>query len=146
MNHITGQELLLEERGHLVRLLVWAVASILAGAVCSAWRRRSAAPSLWLHAGIQSAAWGAVDLAIVGLAWGGLGLRDLAGAIALDRFLWLNVGLDVGYAMVGATLLLFGLREPKRLGLVGAGLAVIVQGVALAVLDLLLSARIVHPA
>lgn len=146
MNYLTGQDLLVAERGHLVRLLVWAVASMVAGGVCFAWRRRSAAPSFWLHAGIQSAAWGAVDLAIVALAWAGLSPRDLAGAIALDRFLWLNVGLDVGYAMAGATLLVVGLRAPKRLGLIGAGLAVIVQGVALAVLDLLLSARIVHHA
>ena len=144
MNYLTGQFLLQEERGHLVRLLVWAIASILAGAVCLAWRRRSAVPALWLHAGIQSAAWGAVDLAIVALAWSGLSPRDLAGAIALDRFLWLNVGLDVGYAMVGMTLVVFGLRAPKRLGLVGAGLAVTVQGVVLAALDLMLSARIVH--
>lgn len=146
MNYLVGQELLDAERGHLVRLLVWALASMLAGAVCLAWRRRAAAPSLWLHAGIQSAAWGAVDLGIVALAWGALSPRDLAGAIALDRFLWLNVGLDVGYAMVGATLVILGMRAPTRLGLVGAGAAVIVQGVALAVLDLVLSARIVHQA
>jgi hypothetical protein len=146
MNHIVGQALLDAERGHLVRLLVWALASMLAGAVCIAWRRRAAAPDFWLHAGIQSAAWGAVDLGIVALAWSGLTPRDLGGAIALDRFLWLNVGLDVGYAMVGATLVILGLRAPKRLGLVGAGAAVIVQGVALAALDLVLSARIVHPA
>lgn len=146
MNYATGAELLALERGHLVRLLVWAVASMLAGAACLAWRRRSVAPSLWFHAGVQSAAWGAVDLAIVALAWGGLAPRDVPGAIALDRFLWLNIGLDIGYAMVGATLLVVGLRGPKRLGLVGAGLAVIVQGVALAALDVLLSARIVHQA
>lgn len=146
MNYLVGQELLDVERGHLVRLLVWSLASMLAGTVCLAWRRRAAAPSFWLHAGIQSVAWGAVDLGIVALAWSGLSPRDLAGAIALDRFLWLNVGLDVGYAMVGATLVILGMRAPVRLGLVGAGVAVIVQGVALAVLDLVLSARIVHQA
>lgn len=146
MNYLVGQELLDAERGHLVRLLVWALASMLAGAACLAWRRRAVAPGFWLHAGIQSVAWGAVDLGIVALAWSGLSPRDLAGAIALDRFLWLNVGLDVGYAMVGATLLILGARAPKRPGLVGAGVAVIVQGVALAVLDLVLSARIVHQA
>lgn len=112
MNYLVGQELLDAERGHLVRLLVWSLASMLAGTVCLAWRRRAAAPSFWLHAGIQSVVWGAVDLGIVALAWSGLSPRDLAGAIALDRFLWLNVGLDVGYAMVGATLVILGMRAP----------------------------------
>jgi hypothetical protein len=91
-------------------------------------------------------AWGLVDLGIVALAWGGLTPRDIAGAIALDRVLWLNIGLDVGYTMVGATLLIFGLRAPRRPGLVGAGTAVILQGLALALLDAVLSAAIVRSA
>ena len=146
MNYITGVDLLTLERAHLVRLGVWALASILAGALLVAWGRRSAIAGFWRHAGIQTAAWGAVDLAIVALAWGGLEPRDLSGAIALDRFLWLNIGLDVGYAMVGATLLILGWRSPRRLGLVGAGAAVIVQGLALVMLDAILSAAIVRGA
>ena len=46
--------------------------------------------------------------------------------------------------MVGATLALCGWKFGRRLGLVGAGLGVIVQGLALAVLDLQLSAGIVR--
>ena len=146
MNYITGAELLDLERGHLIRLAVWALGSILVGLGMFAWSRRSALTSLWRHAAIQSAAWGAVDLAIVAIAWGGLAPRDLAGAVALDRILWLNIGLDVGYAMVGVTLCVFGWRRPRRRGLVGAGLAVTLQGLALAVLDAVLSAAIVRPA
>jgi hypothetical protein len=91
-------------------------------------------------------AWGVVDLVIVALAWRGLAPRDVAGAVALDRILWLNIGLDVGYAMVGVTLLVFGMRAPRRPGLVGAGVAVVLQGLALAVLDAILSAAIVRSA
>lgn len=146
MNHATGLDLLTLERAHLMRLGVWALASIVAGALLLVWEKRSAAPSFWRHAGIQTFAWGAVDLAIVALAHRGLALRDLAGAIALDRFLWLNIGLDVGYVMVGLTLAIIGWRTPRRLGLMGAGVAIVVQGVALVVLDAVLSAAIVRAA
>ncbi len=155
MNYITGPALLELEREHLIRLLVWAVGSMVVGALCWALARRDRAGAgdaggtggtahFWRHVGIQSAAWGAVDAVIVALAWQGLAVRDLPGAIALDRVLWLNIGLDVGYAMVGATLLVLARRSPPRPGLAGAGAAIIVQGVALAALDAYLSARIVH--
>lgn len=146
MNYETGSLLLGLERDHLTRLAVWALGSILGGVLCTMWGRRAVQPAFWRHAGIQTAAWGAVDLIIVALAWRGLATRDLAGAIALDRVLWLNIGLDVGYAMVGLTLLVFGLRAPRRPGLIGAGAAIVVQGLALAVLDAILSAAIVRPA
>lgn len=146
MDYITGVSLLELERGHLVRLSTWAVASLALGLAALGWARRLApAPrSFWQHLGIQSAAWGVVDLMIVAAAWNGLVARDLAGAIALDRFLWLNIGLDVGYAMVGITLVVFGARSPRRTGLIGAGVAIVLQGIALAVLDAQLSAHIVR--
>ena len=145
MDYVTGSTLLDLERGHLVRLLVWAAGSI--GLGLCAWllaRRAGSSAAFWRHFGIQCAAWGAVDALIALLAWPTLAARDVPAAIALDRVLWLNIGLDIGYAMVGATLLAFGLQRPRRLGLVGAGVAIILQGLALAVLDAYLSARIVH--
>jgi len=105
--------------------------------------RRLDAPLLH-HFSVQCIAWGAIDLLIVWWAARGLQIRDLAGAVALDRFVWLNIGLDVGYAMVGLVLALCGWRLGRRLGLVGAGLGVVVQGLALAVLDLQLSTHIVR--
>ena len=84
---------------------------------------------------VQCAAWGAIDLAIAGLAWRGLALRDVHGATKLDRLLWLNTGLDVGYVAVGVALAAVGWQLGRRLGLVGAGLGVVVQGLALLVLD-----------
>lgn len=130
-----------------MRLGVWAGASVLVGLLLllvHRWRAKSSRSPALLHFGIQTAAWGAVSLAIVWLARGATAEpRDLAGAVALDRFLWLNIGLDAGYAMVGLTLLLCG-RHFRRPGLVGAGLAVVIQGIALAVLDVQLSAAIVR--
>lgn len=146
MDYVTGDILAALKRGHLVRLALWAVASIIGGVVAllAARQLAPAAQGFWRHFGIQSGAWGAVDLLIVAAAWNGAEARDIAGAIALDRFLWLNIGLDLGYVMVGLTLLVFGFRAPRRSGLIGAGAAIIAQGVALALLDAQLSAYIVR--
>lgn len=146
MNYTIGDALVLLERGHLVRLFGWAIGSIVVGvfAALLARRARPESAGFWRHFGIQSGAWGVVDLLIVAAAWNGIVPRDLAGAIALDRFLWLNIGLDVGYMMLGATLMAFGLRAPRRPGLIGAGVAIVVQGAALAILDAQLSAYIVR--
>lgn len=135
--------LLAAERTHVLRLVLWGATSLLLGTALLTWlvvgRRRS---PLLHHFAIQTAAWGAVDLALAAIAWSGLATRDLAGATRLDRVLWLNIGLDTGYVLVGATLVVAGWRLGRRLGLVGAGIGVIVQGAALALLDLVLAVHI----
>ena len=137
--------LLALERAHLARLLAWALGSILSGTLLFALvaLRRTAGPLPVLrHFAIQTAAWGAINLVIVLWAQRGLKLRDYAGARSLDRVLWLNLGLDVGYIAVGVTLALAGWLLGRRLGAVGAGVGVVVQGAALFVLDLLLVRQI----
>lgn len=135
--------LLALERGHLLRLALWGGGSVLAGTALLAWLTLAhrTAPVL-RHFAIQCAAWGAVDLAIVAWAWRGLALRDFAGAQGLVQFLWLNVGLDAGYMAVGITLALTGWRWGRRPGALGAGAGVLVQGLALLLLDLRLIALI----
>lgn len=131
------------ERLHVLKLLVWGALSVGVGtAMIALIRVRRIDSPLLRHFAIQSTAWGAIDIAI----WArqGLHLRDFASAVALDRFVWLNVGLDAGYVAVGATLALSGWSLGRRLGLVGAGLGVIVQGCALVLLDLQLAAAIVR--
>jgi hypothetical protein len=131
------------ERAHLLRLVAWGGASLLVGSLLLVLLRfRGHRSALLYHFGVQTTLWGAIDIVLALLGLQRLGLRDLAGATRLDRFLWLNVGLDVGYVMVGLTLLVFGWRAPQRPGLVGAGLAVMTQGSALAILDLLLAGQI----
>jgi hypothetical protein len=147
--------LLVAERSHLLRLIVWGAGSVLAGslllvtllvaarrgggsdgAAAAAASPDGGAPSpLLLHFAIQTAAWGAIDLAIALAGWRGLAMRDVDGATRLDRLLWLNAGLDVGYVAVGVTLAVAGWLLGRRLGAVGAGLGVVVQGAALLVLD-----------
>lgn len=131
------------ERGHLLRLALWGGASLLLGSALLAWLilRRQHAPLL-RHFAIQTAAWGAVDLAICLWSSRGLGLRDFAGAQRLVNLLWLNTGLDVGYIAVGITLALTAWRWGGRAGGIGAGIGVVVQGLALLLLDLRLIAAI----
>ena len=133
--------LLAIERAHLLRVALWGGASALVGTVLLALlalrRARAGAESpLPWHFAIQTAAWGAVDLAIALLGARGLALRDHDAATRLDRILWLNLGLDAGYVGVGVTLALCAWLLGRRLGGVGAGIGVAVQGTALFVLDL----------
>lgn len=135
--------LLAVERAHLLRLLAWGVASALAGTLLAAWlvllRRDS---PLLFHFAVQTGAWGTVDIALGAVSYASLALRDVAGATRLDRYLWLNIGLDAGYAMVGVTLVVAGWRMGRRLGLVGAGIGVVVQSAALLLLHLMLATHI----
>src|SRR6266487_1018285 len=110
MGFMWADTLLSAERAHVMRLLVWGGGSMLAGTALLAWlyvgRRRSA---LLEHFGIQTAAWGAAVLVP----------RDLAAATRLDRLLWLNLGLDAGFALVGITLAVAGWRLGRRYGVMG---------------------------
>lgn len=128
--------LLVLERGHLVRLALWGGASVLMGTLIFAilMMKRVEAPLL-RHFAIQNAAWGAIDLVICMFSWRGLALRDYAGAQQLLNILWLNTGLDAGYIAVGATLAIAAWRWGPKPGGIGAGLGVIVQGLALFLLD-----------
>jgi hypothetical protein len=143
MNFMWADTLEAAERAHLLRLVVWGGASLLVGTTLIVFlrvgRQRS---SLLDQFGIQNAAWGTVEVLVAGLGLRSLSIRDLASATRLDRLVWFSIGLEAGAVLVGITLVLAGWRVARRPGLVGAGLGVIVQGAALAVLDLVLAAQI----
>ncbi|MBC8086487.1 MAG: hypothetical protein H7Z40_04425 [Phycisphaerae bacterium] len=124
------------EQGHLQRLGLWAVASVVVGALMLLMLQRKADAGFLRHFAMQFVGWGLIDGALVAWAWNGLALRDFASATQLQKFLWLNVGLDVGYVAVGITLALTAWVLGKRLGALGAGVGVVVQGAALFVLDM----------
>ena len=135
--------LLVAERAHLLRLALWGGACLLVGtAVVAMLRIGRHGSSLLEQFGIQTAAWGAIEWGVALLGQRSLSLRDLADATRLDRMLWLKIGLDVGYVLVGLSLAVLGWRAVRRLGLVGAGIAVVLQGTALAVLHLVLAGQI----
>jgi hypothetical protein len=135
--------LLVAERDHLLRLLMWGGAGVLTGtALMASVRIRNLRSSLLDQFAIQLCGWGAVELVIGAARLRYVALRDVASATRLDRLLWLSIGLDGGFAILGVTLLVVGWRMGRRTGLIGAGIGVIVQASALAVLNLLLAIHI----
>ena len=106
----------------LTRVLsAWAAASVVAGlALCVDPRTRGF--------GRQTAAWGAVDGAIAAVGVRGRRREGPTDPARLRRVLLVNAGLDVGYLAVGARLA----RSDRWHG---DGLAVVVQGAFLLVLD-----------
>ncbi|MHB1313422.1 MAG: DUF6992 family protein [Gemmatimonadaceae bacterium] len=131
------------ERAHLNRLAGWGMASAIAGALLLllVWRKRASMP-MPFHFALQTTLWGFVELVFAGGGFRALALRDHAAAVSLDRMLWLTIGLETGYTLVGVTLVLVGWLMGRRLGVVGAGVGVAVQGAALVVLDLVLAGQV----
>jgi hypothetical protein len=131
------------ERAHLWRVGVWGAANGAVGTVLLATSRRDVHPGRRAF-GIQTAAWGAVNVGIAVFALSRSGEADSLTTLAealhaenrLGDVLWLNIGLDAGYAAVGATLWAVasrGVSNPAAWR--GHGQALILQGAALLALD-----------
>lgn len=126
----------LVERAHLARLLAWGIGSVLAGTVLVlllVMARRRRLPLL-RGFGVATAAVGALQIGVALNGLRQLQFRDLAAFTHFDRMLWLNVGLDFGYLAAGAALALCGWMVGRSQGAIGAGTALLAQGVALLVL------------
>jgi hypothetical protein len=140
-----ADQLLGLERLFYTKLALWAGLSLVTGSLAFAviQAKRLASPLLEQFA-IQSMLWGVVELGVA--VWGrrGVAMRDLAGAVGLDRGIWFGIGLAVGAVLLGVALSITGWRLGRRLGLVGAGVAIVVQGLVLALLHLQLSASILR--
>jgi hypothetical protein len=137
MRRVWADIILSAERQHLLRVLAWSALSILLGTsvVVVLAGRRLRSPLL-LHFAAQTIAWGILIGVISALSWRGLHLRDVGGAARLERLLWMRIGLDVGCIGIGATLAITSRATNRRMELIGAGVGVMVQGMALLLLDL----------
>lgn len=143
MSYMWADTLMAAERAHLLQLLAWAAASILVGTALLAWVRVSARRSALIEQfALQALFWGSAELAFAGLAYRDIAPRDVSSATRLDRLLWLNLGLDAGFILVGIVLAVAGWRLARRPGVTGAGVGIAVQGVALSVLNLLFASVI----
>ena len=129
-------------RAHLWRVAGWGGASLVAGLGLIAGTSASTEPG-WRGFGIQAAAWGAINLGIVGWAFAS-GFdgpaSGLGGALAAEdgygNILLVNLGLNVGYMLVGGALAVAAGHGIKHSDAVrGHGLGVVVQGLGLLVLD-----------
>lgn len=128
--------LLLAERAALVRMAIWGAGCVVTGSVILALVAVRRVRSALLDGfAIQTTVWGAIALARVVEGMGRLEPRDLAAATQLNHWTWLLMGLDVGLMAVGLTLAITGWRWGHRFWIIGAGLALAVQGAGLLTLD-----------
>jgi uncharacterized protein DUF6992 len=129
--------LLAAERGHLIRVAVWAIASAVVGTgiVSAIAVRRLSAPIVFWFA-VQTMVMGTLELIITAGRWLDLSMRDLSAATELDRFTWLAVGIDAGIIGAGVAIAAMAWTRDRRLGAFGGSLGAVVQGLGLLVLDL----------
>ena len=163
-----SDDILLGERLHLLRMLFWAASSVLAGTALLVFIARSRRGSALVRQfALQTAIWGAVELLLATWSYHALALRDVAGSARLERAAWLWLGLYCGAVASGITLAVaaWSYSDHGRIGVggaedatsssspatasllrslsgIGAGIAIAVQGLALAVLQLFLIAHL----
>ena len=121
-------------------LAAWGTASLVGGGLLALGTSHPTTRAL----GQQTAAWGAINMAIAGIGAWRSGAHP-ARAAQLRRTLRVNAGLDVGYIAAGAHLAhhrstLRGRVSPDAAR--GHGLAVVGQGMALLALDLTYARRL----
>ena len=138
---VQSTQLQAAERNHLWRVAAWGGANALGGLALVWASSRSRTSTRW-HFGAMSAGWGVVN---VGIAAGGLLASGappvepgplLAAERQFHDILLFNLGLNVAYSAVGATMLgasYYGIDNVGRWR--GFGTSLILQGVGLLVLD-----------
>ncbi len=139
--HAQAAELQGAQQAHLWRVAGWGGFNALGGLALVWASSRSGQSARW-HFGAMSAGWGVVN---VGIAAGGLLFMSAPAAepgaiLAAERqfhdLLLLNLGLNVAYSAVGATMLgagYYGVKNEGRWR--GFGASLILQGFGLLVLD-----------
>lgn len=131
------------EQQHLLRLLLWSGLSIVAAtAVAVLLVARNVRSALLKHFAVQTGVWGVAIGLIATVEWRSLHLRDLSGMTRVERVLWLSLGLDIGFVAIGIAVALTAWLLARRMAFIGAGTAIIVQGMALLVIDLQFAALV----
>lgn len=124
------------EQQHVALLLVWSAVTVLSATVLAITlvARHRASPMLTQFAR-QLAVWGLLAAVVAGVEWHGIHLRDLASATRVERLLWLRVGFDAGIVGMGTILAAAGWWIARSPGAIGAGMSIIVHGLALFAID-----------
>lgn len=133
-------ELRADQQAHLWRVGAWGAANVAGGVLLLTLSDRDARALRGF--GLQSAAWGAVNVGIatVGLVKSGLPPETLLATLDAEagygRILLFNLGLNVAYSGVGATMVIASHRGVKSAeAWRGHGWALVMQGAGLFVLD-----------
>ena len=138
------------ERLHFLRVCLWGGVSTVVGTALLVTIAQRGVSDLLSRFGLLCTVLGAAELLFAAIAYRGVGLRDVSGATRLDRYAWLQLGLFLGFAGVGLTLILEGYltrassqaSRSRELSMTGMGLAILLHGLALATMELLLIAAI----
>jgi hypothetical protein len=142
---VWSDTLLTAEQHRALAGVVWGVCSLAVGVVAVVIaRRRAERSALVFHFGAQMLAWGGAAVVLSVARYAALAPRDLGGAVRLERALWFGSGLELGIAGAGAAIALVSWAAGRRLGGVGAGITILLQGLALAIIDMRLAATIVR--
>jgi hypothetical protein len=132
------------ERAFFVQLAVWGALSAIVGtAVVAVLARRRTRSDLVRQFAVQTAIWGTLEVTFALLSWTQLHMRDLASASRLDRTLRVAAGLEIGLILIGVVVgaVSLGTRTDRA----GGGVAIAVQGAALALLTTLFLASVSVP-
>ncbi len=139
---VLSSELHAAQRAHLWRVAAWGGANAFGGLALTWGTERASTPARW-NFGAMSAGWGAVNVGIAAiglLSTPSAPLTDPNAVLAAERqfhdILLFNLGLNVAYSAVGATMLSAGYRDVSNAGRWrGFGTSLILQGIGLLVLD-----------
>jgi hypothetical protein len=127
--------LLSAERVHLLRVMIWGAASVVAGtAVLVALISRRQSSPLLRAFGAVCVLLGGLELLCAGWRYHRVALRDYAAAVHLDRMIWFELGVCIAGACAGVVVAILAWRLARRFAPVGAGLAVSTHALAVAVL------------
>lgn len=129
------------KEAHLWRVAAWGGANALGGLALVWGAGRSQRSAAW-HFGAMTAGWGAVNVGIaaIGLSTASPPAPTMQTVLGAERqfhdILLFNLGLNVAYSAVGATMLGAGYRDVSSAARWrGFGTSLIVQGIGLLVLD-----------
>jgi hypothetical protein len=133
--NLLSEEVFIALQQHLFRLGIWAIASVVIGvlAILKKWKE-----PFWQHLSLQFITWGLIDGIIVLFGFFDKKRLDFLAFVKLKEFLWLNEGLNISYIAVGVTLVLVARSLTNSPRLLGAGIAVTIQGFILFTLDTIL--------
>lgn len=135
--------LLRAEQLHLLRVMLWGAGSVIAGTALFVFLVARHARSRLLTAfGAVCLVLGGIELLGAAISYHAVPLRDYDAAVRLDRMVWFEVGFAAAAALSGIGVAILGWRAERRLGVVGAAVAVALHAAAILLLDLQLASII----
>ena len=127
----------------MLSLLLWAGLTVLTATVLAITlaAQHRVSPLLTRFATLLAVC-GLVVAIVAGIEWHGVHLRDVASATRVERLMWLRIGFDLGIVGMGSILAVAGRAIARRPAAIGAGMAIVVHGLALFAIDVQFASRV----